>query len=610
MLPLPAPWRRQVLHLRLLWLAGPRLAVACLILAILQPASAVAAMICSGRLIGAVASALAGTDDAAGPTRWLAATAVTFVAGPLFAAISRGLEELLNARYLSAYQDLLLDTATHPHGVADLQSPNGAQALDQAADALQDWLFLRGLNSIWGVIAARLAGVGSLVIVMGWRWWVALVLMIGWLFLSRATAQWRSIIFDDTMGDAMPLRHRASYIHRVVAGRPSAKEIRLFGLADWFVNTHVDLMAQAMAVVTRRRGEGLRRTIPALGALLLLHAGAFALLTRDASSGAVSVATLATLVQALLGLSAFGRQDDDETSLGRVTTVLARLVRFRESLGLPFPAAPPAPAPPRSHSQPVGLEVTNVTFRYPGGDHPVLEDLDLVVEPGECVAIVGANGAGKSTLLALLSGLWTPEAGTIRVGARDPGSEREARSQIAPIFQHFIRFPLPAAENITVGNAWRPETSWHQPASDAGADTVLAELSHGEATVLSAEFADGTDLSGGQWQRIALARALTAIESGAGILALDEPTAALDVRAEVALFDSVLRRRGGVTTLLITHRLSSVRHADRIVVLGSPAESSGARVIESGTHDQLLRAGGTYAHMFQLQASRFRRETP
>ena len=134
-------------------------------------------------------------------------------------------------------------------------------------------------------------------------------------------------------------------------------------------------------------------------------------------------------------------------------------------------------------------------------------------------------------------------------------------------------------------------------------------MPHGAKTVLSAEFASGTDLSGGQWQRIALARALTAIESGAGILALDEPTAALDVRAEAALFESVLRRRGGVTTLLITHRLSSVRHADRIVVLGTPAGATGARVIESGTHDQLLRADGSYARMFALQASRFKGES-
>jgi ATP-binding cassette subfamily B protein len=249
--------------------------------------------------------------------------------------------------------------------------------------------------------------------------------------------------------------------------------------------------------------------------------------------------------------------------------------------------------------------VRNLTFRYPGSSEPVLQDLDLSVEAGECVAIVGANGTGKSTLLSLLCGLWLPESGSIRIDGRDPGVDALARARIAPIFQRFLRMPLSARENVTAGNAWLPQTGWLAASADAGADVVINNLAAGADTVLSAEFTGGSGLSGGQWQRVALARAFTAVRAGAGVLALDEPTAALDVRAEVALFESVLGHRGSTTTLLITHRLSSVRHADRILVLGHPPGARGACVIESGSHDELIDFGGMYAHMFGLQAARF-----
>ncbi|GAB3758014.1 ATP-binding cassette domain-containing protein [Microlunatus parietis] len=396
----------------------------------------------------------------------------------------------------------------------------------------------------------------------------------------------------------------------MVVERSSAKEVRLVGLADWLVDGYVTLRDAIMIGVAANRRRTVRGTIGSLVLLLLLHAGALGLLIMDVGGGAVGVASLATLVQALLGLSVFGRQDDDETSLDRTATELSRLIEFRTTLGLPFPQ--PAPDE-RDHlgtgrTGPARIEFRGVGFGYPGTDSRVLEDLELIIEPGECVAIVGPNGAGKSTLLGLLCGLWSPDAGTVRIDGRDPTADPAARARIAPIFQQFLRLPLSAADNLTAGHRWLPGTDWSRAAERAGADTVLAELPRGPETVLSAEFSGGTNLSGGQWQRIALARALTAIEAGAGLLALDEPTAALDVRAEAALFESVLDQRGRSTTLLITHRLSSVRHADRIVVLGTPPGASGARVIEAGSHEELLRSGGSYARMFELQAARFRGE--
>ncbi len=605
---LPRSFSRMLLHLRLLMHAAPAHSLTCLSLSALHALAAVAAMICSGRLIGALADTLASGGDPSAVWGWLTATAAALVAGPLLASLSGGVEEVTGARYLSAYQDLLLDTATRPYSITGIRSAAGAETLEQAAGALQHWLFLRGVGGLWGVISSRLSGVGALVIVAGWRWWIGAALLVGWLILSRATARWRAVLMDDA--GAIPLRHRASYLQRVVTDRSSAKEVRLFGLVDWFVDAFVTLRQQIMIGVAANRRRTVRRATGSLILLLLLHAGAFGVLISDVGGGAVTVAALVTLVQALLALSVFGRQDDDETSLDRTVSELSRLVDFRTSLGLPFPHPSPEEPDGTALDQcgPARIEIRGLTFGYPGSEAPVLEDLELIIEAGECVAIVGPNGAGKSTLLDLLCGLWSPDAGTVRIDCRDPGSDPRTRSRIAPIFQQFLRLPLSAAENMIAGNRWRPGTDWARAAMNSGADAVINELSQGPETVLSAEFSGGTNLSGGQWQRMALARALTAIESGAGLLALDEPTAALDVRAEVALFESVLDHRDRCTTLLITHRLSSVRHADRIVVLGTPVGASGARVIEAGTHDELIRAGGSYARLFGLQAARFRGE--
>lgn len=606
-IPRAASWQDYLLHIRLLWHAAPKLSTACLVLSTLQALSIVSAMLCIGKLIGALSTALEhGSND--GPVWfWLGATAAALISTPLLGAISGALEKLVSARYLSAYHELLLDSALRPNTVDKIQSQDGAQAIGSAADSLQDWLFLSGVSGLWGVLGSRLSGAGSLVVVASWKWWMAILLLLGWLAMSRATARWRSVVFDDTSGRAVPLRHRASYLYSLVSERSSAKEIRIFGLADWLVEAHTDLARNAMTIVSHRRGEGVLKITPWLAVLLVLHIGAFAVLITDTLASRISVTELTTTVQVILGMSSLARQGDEETSLGRTVSSVAKLADLRSSLGLPFLPEPPDAPTLQSHrpATPATVEIADLTFSYPSSDKPVLQHLDLKVEAGECLAIVGENGAGKSTLIALLSGLWVPTCGEIRVNGRDPVTDPGAREIIAPIYQKFLRLPLTAEENVTAGNAWLPGTDWRDAAVAADADSLIDRLENRHRTILSPEFSGGTDLSGGQWQRIALARAFAGIESGAGLLVLDEPTAALDVQSEIALFESVLHRRGSITTLLITHRLSSVRHADRIVVLGRPDEQSGARVIESGTHQQLLDIGGTYARMFRLQAARF-----
>ncbi len=217
--------------------------------------------------------------------------------------------------------------------------------------------------------------------------------------------------------------------------------------------------------------------------------------------------------------------------------------------------------------------------------------------------MVGANGAGKSTLIKLLCGLHRPEQGTVLVDGGDPGGDDGLRRRVAVIFQEFVKYHLSLRDNVALALLSDPDGSDVDAVAaralhDAVGDPVLRRVGSWDR-VLSAEYDGGTDLSGGQWQRVALARALAAVDAGAGVLVLDEPTAALDVRAEAELFDNFLAVTRGMTTILVSHRLSSVRHADRIVVLDH------GRIVEDGTHEELVEHGGQYARMFALQAERF-----
>jgi len=217
--------------------------------------------------------------------------------------------------------------------------------------------------------------------------------------------------------------------------------------------------------------------------------------------------------------------------------------------------------------------------------------------------VVGVNGAGKSTLIKLLCGLHRPDHGRVLVDGGDPGADDRLRRRVAVIFQEFVRYHLSLRDNVAMamlGDHRDEDVDAVVPRAlhDATGDPVLARVGSWDR-VLSGEYAGGTDLSGGQWQRVALARALASVDTGASVLVLDEPTAALDVRAEAELFDNFLEVTRGLTTILVSHRLSSVRHADRIVVLDH------GRIIEDGAHEELVAHGGSYAQMFALQAERF-----
>jgi ABC-type multidrug transport system fused ATPase/permease subunit len=274
---------------------------------------------------------------------------------------------------------------------------------------------------------------------------------------------------------------------------------------------------------------------------------------------------------------------------------VAAVLRLEGTMGAKGALEAPKGAPRPADGLPAHeIRFRGVSFTYPGSDRPVLDGFDLTVAAGTSLAIVGQNGAGKTTLAKLLCRLYDPQAGAIEVDGVDLRElDLESwRARVTAVFQDFIRFELPLRDNVAPGGA--PEDVIRAAIEEAGAGG-LAALD----TPLARGYPGGTDLSGGQWQRVALARALCAVRQGAGLVLLDEPTAQLDVRGEAEIFDRLLAATRRATTILISHRFSTVRHADRICVLEH------GTVVELGTHEELMARGGRYRTMFDLQAQRF-----
>jgi ATP-binding cassette subfamily B protein len=580
--------RREWVFFATLWGTHPWLTAAWWALILLQGLLPAVFVVAVGTLVGAVA----GGDPLRTP---LVLIGAVFVLMQILTPLHTQIGSLLGEHVSDRLHDRLLVAALSPEGVAHLED---REHMDQLTAARDFDLGMTGppLHLSMGIIAGGLveavAGLAQAAVLAAYAWWAPLLVGGAWLsthWLLRESTQW-----DRDTGEVLDAQRRAEYTYRLAVDAPAAKEIRLFGLASWLTDrfaTDRRSLIELRWHATRLRRRPMRWAV----AVLAVAGGLFFWsLGRDAASGAVGLGQVSTFAYAAVGASAlaFGGLN---WALSLAADGVASVLRVERTMSTTAAArAVPSGRAPADGMPAAGIRFRDVTFSYPGMSAPVLDGLDLTVPAGGSLAVVGVNGAGKSTLVKLLCRLYDPVSGTIEVDGTDLRDldVESWRRRLSAVFQDFVRYELPLRDNVAPLGATREEVL--EALATAGA-TDLRDPD----TVLSPGYENGTDLSGGQWQRVALARVLCAVRQGAGVVVLDEPTAQLDVRGEAEVFDRVLEATRGCTTILISHRFSTVRRADLICVV------DGGRVVETGTHDGLLALGGTYARLFRLQAARF-----
>jgi ATP-binding cassette subfamily B protein len=395
-----------------------------------------------------------------------------------------------------------------------------------------------------------------------------------------------------------PVRRRLDYLRLLGASKESAKELKLFGLGNFFSEEYRELSNQIydqnVALARRRLWAGAFLSLVGSGG----YYGAYAYVIYRTVTGALTWGSMQFLVGAIAGASSniqtifstFSSIADQSLFLTALVEFLKVKPNIQSKQG-----ALPAPRPIRD-----GFVLEKVSFSYPGAERRILNGLDLRIEPHERIALVGENGQGKTTIVKLLTRLYDPTEGRILLDGVDlrEYSVEELQSQVGVIFQDFMRYEMTARQNIAVGRIEDDaEDAIHEAAAKSGADEVVGKLAHGYDQMLGRKFEDGVELSGGEWQKIALARAYL---REAQVLILDEPTAALDARAEFEVFERFVDLTKGKMALLISHRFSTVRMAGRILVLEE------GKIAEQGNHDELVSRGGRYAELFELQASSYR----
>jgi ATP-binding cassette, subfamily B, bacterial len=524
----------------------------------------------------------------------LALTGLVFVLMLIVNPIQTAVSMNLGNKVSTWLNEELIRACVQPPGVGHLEDPDLAEDLTTARE------FDRGMTGppmylnvdfIATSLVSALSGIASAVVLVGFTWWAPLVLVAAWgstHWLLRESGVWK----DRNTPEVRSAQRHADYAYRLAVDPQPAKELRLFGLAGWAVERFITRRKRLYELQYRATRLREKSVIWCMIIVIAANAAVFGALGFEAVSGNLGLDRLVVYAQVALGVSliAFGGLNWALDGAAAPVAAVARLGPAMAPLGSLAAGHGPATGMP---SQDIAFR--DVSFAYPASGRAVLSGLDLTVPAGTSLAIVGQNGAGKTTLAKLLCRLYDPNNGAIKVDgvdlrSLDPGGWR---MRIAAVFQDFVRFELSLRENVDPTRK-ASDDEIRAALVDAGAEN-LAELD----TPLAKGYSNGIDLSGGQWQRVALARALCAVRRGAGLVLLDEPTAQLDVRGEAEVFDKVLQATREATTILISHRFSTVRHADRICVLEH------GRVVELGSHGELMALGGRYKTMFELQAKRF-----
>jgi ATP-binding cassette subfamily B protein len=599
--------------LRLLWETSPALMVVLGLFVLADGFLPIVSLVALGRAVGKIPDAVRHGLGSSSGHSLLLALALGTVAYALSLLRSPG-EALVSAHcsavMATGMQRRLARAVSEPAGVEHLED---SAVLDQLASASGELSTSGPADAplaLAGAFGDRLCGFLACVVLASFRWYIGLLFFVGWSLLRpplrRLLAERATLVRRATP----ELRH--SWYYLGCSYRPAfAKEVRVFGLGPWILERHRTKWLAGMEAPWQQMRHFRNRALlfgAVVAAMYLIGAGILGLAAYHHDIALGTVAVMLPMLPTTMQVGGVSAADVSlEQMLASVPDLDELIARLRTPPGSGGGIREVQDLPTST------IRFESVGYRYPTGGQPVYQGLDLELAAGTSLALVGANGAGKTTLVTLLARLREPSGGRITVDGIDL-LDLDARSwqrQVAVVNQDFGRYPLTARENVAFRDLTADgldesfdEAAMERAAAQAGALDFVRALPQGWDTVCAPGYLGGTDLSGGQWQRIALARALYAAARGARVLILDEPTAQLDIRAEAAFYNRFLQLTSGLTTMVISHRFATVRKAERIAVLDQ------GRITELGTHDELVAAGGTYAETFWMQAARFAEAGP
>ena len=585
--------------LRLVWQSAPGWMIASLALLVVQGALPLVSLYLMKLVVDAVTTALEAPDK--GAAFGQVALLIGLTGGvALIGALTRSIAGLVSEAQGQVVTDHMSDLLHAKSIKVDLEYYESSQYYDKLHRAQREAPF-RPIRIVNGLVQVAQSGISLLAmagLLLSFHWGIAAILFVAaipGLFVrlryAGQTYRWQR--------QRTSAERQAWYFHWLLTGDGHAKEIRQFDLGSLFMRRFRDLRQQLrrekIEIATRRSIAELVAQVSATVAVF----GSYAFIAYRTVQGAITLGDLVMYYQAFQHGQGFLR----EMLSGLAGLYEDNLFLYNLQEFLELKPKVVEPRHPRSVPCPMqtGIVFDRVSFQYPTGTRKVLEDITLTIQPGEVVALVGENGSGKTTLIKLLCRLYDPASGIITLDGIDlrQFETTALRREISVIFQDYAQYHLTARENIWFGNVALPsdEERIVEAARHAGADEVIAGLPQGYETILGKWFENGEELSVGEWQKVALARAFL---RDAQIIVLDEPTSALDARAEYEVFKRFRQLAEGRTVILISHRFSTVRMADRIFVLED------GRIIESGTHDELVRLSGTYARLFETQAQYYR----
>ncbi|HET9659538.1 MAG TPA: ABC transporter ATP-binding protein [Thermomicrobiales bacterium] len=596
-------WTSTVRVFRLVWQTSKWQTLALAILTLLLAVIPAAQVWLAGALIDEVADGITAgdADPYIRPIVILAiAQLVLFLAGSLFQTLSNIDQQLLQEKLTIHVQQIIMRHANS----LDLADFENATYYDQLQQAQRESANrpVQMVSGVFGLARSIITFATMVGLLVGLSPWIAVAALISPIpaFISGSRYSWWGF---QQMRRLSPTRRMMSYLTTVLTTDSFNKEIKLYTLGDHFIDRYDEI---SQGYYEETRSLLVRRYLAGFGwgALTIVASSAtFLYVAVQAVRGVISLGQLTVFTQAAQQV-----QNSFQGLLGGFQSIYEHGLYLSTLYDLldrePQISAPDNPVPVRVPFE-KGIEFRNVTFTYPGRPEPALNDVSFKIDLGETVAVVGKNGAGKSTIVKLLGRLYDPEKGQILVDGVDVRDydPAELRKQFGMMFQDYAMYQLPVSENIGVGNVARvrDHEAIESAATRGGATRLIESLPDRYDTVLGKWFEDGHQLSGGEWQRVALSRAFM---RDAQILILDEPTSALDAEAEYDLFARIKQLAEGRMAIFISHRFSTTRRADRILVLEN------AKLIEQGTHAELMMLGGRYSELFNLQAESYLEPLP